>query len=102
MLRILKTLKPELTQVLQHYFRSDYSIYIFLKREINYFQDHALYLRFVGTFSFLSFNDSSSSGLLKRMPSNEKFSSVVKLTHFRITHVMKFGGEMINLGLVKQ
>ena len=42
------------------------------------FQDHAIFLRFIGTFLFLAFNDSSSSSLLKGMPSHEISSDITK------------------------
>ena len=49
---------------------------------MNDFEDHAIFLRFLGTFLFLAFNASLSTSLLKEMKLNETFSNLIKTCAF--------------------
>ena len=77
-LRIFIGAKPDLDQVFKHFFGPESSIHNFLKKEVNEFEDHVTFLRFIRTFLLLDFNDISSTILLKGMQSNETFSDLIK------------------------
>ena len=101
MLRIFMVAKQYLVQVFQHFFGPESSAHNFLKKYVNEFEDHAMFLQFLGTFLFLVFNDNSSTSLLKGMQSNEILVTSSKLMRCHINHVTKFGKCLQNLGLVK-
>ena len=69
---------PDLVQVLQQFFEPESHLHNFLMKEVNEFEDYALFLRFLENFLCLDFNDSSSTNLLKEIKSKETFSDLIK------------------------
>ena len=79
MLRVFMESKQDLVQVLHYFFRPESLLYNLFVKEVNEFEDHAMFLRCHKTFLFLDFNDSSSNILLKGIESNNNFSYLIKI-----------------------
>ena len=69
--------KPTLHEIMDYYFGVESDLCNLLKREIYEFNDHKMFVRFLATFLFLAWNDSSSASLLCDMDENETFSPLI-------------------------
>ena len=69
---------PSIDNVHDQYLGTESSIHSLFRREIIKFNNYKLFLRFVGTFFFLAWYDSSISILLIRMLYNKKISDLIR------------------------
>ena len=53
-------------------------MHLLLKNEIDVFKDYKIVLNFIATYLFLTWNNSSSSGLLRNIDVNEALSDLIK------------------------
>jgi len=77
-IRLLRTSHPDYHIILGKFLSIESFIYFLFKTEIEEFVDHNLFLRFIGIFLFLAYNDNLSTSMLKDLALDKTFSDLIK------------------------